>query len=165
MSGRAQVAIGLGTTLVGLGLMAGAATIPSEVGYTGIGSNFLPWGVGIGLALAGALLTKESLTGGFRRREAPSGSDRAHWRGFAWVSAGLLLNAGLITHIGFVLSCALCFAMAVHGLRGAAGDAPGGLRPWAGSLAIGAAIAAPVFWMFTQLLSIQLPSLTSTGWL
>ena len=32
-------------------------------------------------------------------------------------------------------------------------------------LAIGAAIAAPVYWMFTKLLAINLPGLTSTGWL
>jgi putative tricarboxylic transport membrane protein len=31
-------------------------------------------------------------------------------------------------------------------------------------LLIGAAIAAPVYWMFTKLLAINLPGLTSTGW-
>ena len=81
------------------------------------------------------------------------------------MSAALLLNAVLITTIGFVLSCALCFALTVHGLRGAQGDASRGLRPWLTSLAIGIAIAAPGYWMFTKLLSIRLPGLTSTGWL
>ena len=31
--------------------------------------------------------------------------------------------------------------------------------------AIGFAIAAPVYWMFSQLLGINLPGLTSTGWI
>jgi putative tricarboxylic transport membrane protein len=30
---------------------------------------------------------------------------------------------------------------------------------------VGLAIAAPVFWMFTQFLAINLPGLTETGWL
>ena len=36
---------------------------------------------------------------------------------------------------------------------------------WLIDLAIGVAIAAPVFWMFTKLLAINLPGLTTTGWL
>ena len=40
-----------------------------------------------------------------------------------------------------------------------------GVRETATSAAIGFAIAAPVFWMFTQLLAINLPGITSTGWL
>jgi len=32
-------------------------------------------------------------------------------------------------------------------------------------VAVGALIAAPVFWMFTKLLAINLPGLTQTGWL
>jgi putative tricarboxylic transport membrane protein len=30
---------------------------------------------------------------------------------------------------------------------------------------IGFAIAAPVYWMFTKLLAINLPGLTATGWI
>ncbi len=88
-----------------------------------------------------------------------------HWRGFAWMSAGLLLNALLITHIGFILSCALCFACAAHGLRGAEQQAA---RGWAVTLRdalSGVAISAPVFWLFTQFLAISLPALTQSGWL
>jgi putative tricarboxylic transport membrane protein len=33
------------------------------------------------------------------------------------VSAGLLLNAALITTIGFIFSCTLCYLLAVQGLR------------------------------------------------
>ena len=36
---------------------------------------------------------------------------------------------------------------------------------WLRDVAIGLCIAAPVYWMFTQLLAINLPGLTSTGWL
>jgi hypothetical protein len=45
----------------------------------------------------------------------------------AWVSAGVLANAALITVIGFILSCTLCFMLAVRGLRLSEGKA--GRRP------------------------------------
>ena len=96
--------------------------------------------------------------------DAPSGSPRAHWPAFAWVSAGLLANAALITSIGFILSCTLCYLLAVQGLRRAAGQASTP-RTLAVDLVTGAAISAPVFWLFTQFLAINLPGLTRTGWL
>jgi putative tricarboxylic transport membrane protein len=78
----------------------------------------------------------------------------------------LLANAALITTIGFILSCALCYLLAVQGLRRAQGQArPGSPRAVAVDLATGLAIAAPVFWMFTQFLAINLPGLTGTGWI
>ena len=88
-----------------------------------------------------------------------------HWPGFAWVTAGILLNAALITTIGFILSCALCFVLAVRGFKSAEGRLDLSPRAWAIDAAIGFAIAAPVYWMFSQLLGINLPGLTSTGWI
>ena len=53
----------------------------------------------------------------------------------------------------------------MQGLRGAEGKA--NLQPaqLAKDALIGMAIAAPVYWMFTKFLAINLPGLTSTGWL
>jgi putative tricarboxylic transport membrane protein len=81
------------------------------------------------------------------------------------MSGGLLLNAALITRIGFVFSCALCFACAAHGLRQAQSGARQGLRSWLVDGLIGLLIAAPVYWMFTKFLAISLPGLTQSGWL
>lgn len=99
--------------------------------------------------------------------EAASGAERGDWSGFAWMSAGLLANAALITTIGFILSCTLCFALAVRGLRNAQKVGPNSfdVKQTVKDLLIGAAIAAPVYWMFTKLLAINLPGLTSTGWI
>jgi putative tricarboxylic transport membrane protein len=97
--------------------------------------------------------------------EEPSGAATGHWRGFAWVSVGILANAALITTIGFILSCALCFVLAVRGFKSAEGRLDLSPKAWLVDIGIGAAIAAPVYWMFTQLLAINLPGLTSTGWL
>jgi putative tricarboxylic transport membrane protein len=162
---RNQALVGAGTTLVGLGLMAGATQISSEAGYTGVGPNFLPWLVAVALTVCGVVLTIEAARGGFRDLEAPPGDERGYWPGFAWVSAGLLANAALITRVGFILSCALCFALAARGFRAAEGKPSFDPRGLGLDLLLGAAIAAPVYWMFTQLLAINLPGLTSTGWI
>ena len=160
-----QTLVGGLVTLTGLGLAFGALKIPGEAGYGGVGPNFLPWVVAISLIGCGALIVREALTGGFRAMEEPSGAEHAYWPAFAWVSAGLLANAALITTIGFILSCTLCYVLAVQGLRRASGQDAGHPRGMAIDVATGAAIAAPVFWSFTQFLGINLPGLTSTGWI
>jgi len=150
-------------------IAAGATMIPAEAGYGGVGPNFLPWVVGGGLVLCGALVIWEARSGGYRNMEEPGGAARGYWRGFAWMTAALLANAALITSIGFILSCTLCFVLAVRGLRNA--DHQDSPRPFLQpaqllrDALIGAAIAAPVYWMFTKLLAINLPGLTSSGWI
>ena len=160
-----QTAVGAGVLIVGALLGVGAVGISGEAGYGGVGPNFLPWLVAAFMLVCGALLLWEARSGGFRAMDEPEGAANGHWRGFAWVSAGLLANAALITTIGFILSCSLCFALAVRGFDSAEGKPPSGVRGWLMSAAIGIAIAAPVFWMFTKLLAINLPGLTSSGWL
>lgn len=161
----AQTLIGAGVVLVGLGLAGGALGISSSAGYGGVGPNFLPWLIALSLLVCGGFIVWEARSGGFRSMDEPSGAAQAYWPGFVWVSAGLLANAALITTIGFIFSCTLCFVLAVQGLRGAEGQASRSPAVWLKDVLIGLAIAAPVFWMFTQFLAINLPGLTSTGWL
>jgi putative tricarboxylic transport membrane protein len=162
-----QTWVGCGVLALGIIMAVGAAMIPAEAGYAGVGPNFLPSLVAFVLLVCGAWIIWEARGGGFRNMDAASGADRGDWPGFAWMSAGLLANAALITTIGFILSCTLCFALAVRGLRHAQTDAPNDLdgKQLVKDLLIGAAIAAPVYWMFTKLLAINLPGLTSTGWI
>ena len=157
--------MGVGTLAIGALFVAGALTIKSDSGYPGVGPNFLPWVVGLWLLLCGMLLVREARSGGFREMDEPSGAARGHWPGFVRVSAGILVNAALITTIGFILSCALCFVLAVRGFKSAEGRLNLSPKAWAIDFAIGFVIAAPTYWMFTQLLAINLPGLTSTGWL
>jgi putative tricarboxylic transport membrane protein len=159
-----QTLVGAGITLTGLGLAGGALRIPGEAGYGGVGPNFLPWVVSLVLFICGVLIVREARTGGFRDREEASGAERAWWPGVTWVSAGLLANAALITTIGFILSCTLCYLLAVQGLRRAQGQAIVA-RTLAVDAVTGLAISAPVFWTFTQFLAINLPGLTASGWI
>ncbi|MDW5443175.1 tripartite tricarboxylate transporter TctB family protein [Polaromonas sp. SM01] len=162
---RSQTLVGGGVVLLGLGLAFGAISIPSAAGYAGVGPNFLPWVVSLALLVCGGFLVWEASSGGFREMEPASEGVQAYWPGFVWVSAGLLANAALITSIGFILSCTLCFVLAVQGLRGAEGHAGVDPKIWLKNVVIGLLISAPVYWAFTQFLAINLPGLTSTGWL
>jgi putative tricarboxylic transport membrane protein len=160
-----QVAVGAAIVLAGAGLAVGALGIPGDAGYGGVGPNFLPWLVAAGLVACGILILREALTGGFRLLEQPDHAG-SFWPGAAMVSAGLLANAALITTLGFVVSCALCYTLAVQGLRRAEGQARvSNVRALAIDAGSGIAISAPVYWMFTKFLAINLPGLTSSGWL
>ena len=160
-----QALVGAGVVLVAAGLAWGAAGIPAQAGYAGVGPNFLPWVVTVALAWCGTLLLAQALKGGYRDVEEPTGADRADWAAMAWVSAGVLANASLITVIGFILSCTLCFMLAVRGLRQSEGKPAGGLLRTVQDFATGFLIAAPAFWLFTKVLAINLPGITGSGWL
>ena len=162
-----QTWIGVGLLVAGGVMGAGAVGISGEAGYGGVGPNFLPWVVSLALLVCGAAALWQARTGGFRHADEPSGAQSGDWHSFAWVSAGLLLNAAAITSLGFILSCTLCFALAVHGLRRAAHEDAGGFKARVAlkDCALGLAICAPVYWTFSKLLGINLPGLTSTGWL
>ncbi len=167
-----QTAVGVGVLLIAVGLAVGAVSIPSAAGYAGVGPNFLPWLVAVALAVCGGFLVYEARTGGFRQKgdeaDGETGKESAahqpNWSGFAWMSAGLLLNALLITTIGFIFSCTLCFVLAAQGLR-RSGLADASPATWGKDILTGLCISAPVFWLFTQFLAINLPGLTGTGWL
>ena len=77
----------------------------------------------------------------------------------------MVANAALITTVGFILSCTLCFMLAVRGLRASEGKPQGGTRGLVTDFVTGFLIAGPAFWLFTKVLAINLPGLTATGWI
>ena len=165
-SSNMQALVGGAVVLVAAGMAWGASHIPGDAGYGGVGPAFVPWMCAVVLAVCGAWLIWEAKTGGYRHAGDPGGSRTLDVGPFVWVSAGMLLNAGLIEHLGFILSCGLCYVLAVQGLRRAAGQqhtlsGKGLLK----DALVGLAISGPVYWAFTQFLAINLPGLTETGWL
>lgn len=165
-SHRWQALVGAAVVLVAAGMAWGASHVPGDAGYGGVGPAFFPWMCAAVLAICGLWLIWEAQTGGYRHAGSGGGADSADIGAFVWVSAGMLLNAGLIEHLGFILSCALCYVLAVQGLRRAAKQTStlSGQALLKDAL-VGLAIAAPVYWSFTQFLAINLPGLTETGWL
>jgi putative tricarboxylic transport membrane protein len=162
---RHQTIIGIGALVLGALMAWGASAISSDAGYAGVGPNFLPWVVSVVLLVCGSFLIWEARSGGWREMEEPSGAAQGDWTALAWVAAGVAANAALLTTIGFILSCTLCFMLAVRGLRGSEGKPHGGARGLVIDFVTGFLIAAPSFWLFTKLLGINLPGLTGTGWL
>ena len=162
---RHQTFIGVCALLLGALMAVGAWSIPSTAGYAGVGPNFLPWLVAVVLMVCGVWLVAHARSGGWRELEAPSGAAQGDWPALAWVAAGVVANAAFITTIGFILSCTLCFMLAVRGLRSAEGKAHGGGRGLVMDFVTGFLIAAPAFWLFTKLLAINLPGLTASGWI
>jgi putative tricarboxylic transport membrane protein len=160
-----QTLIGAGALLIGAAMAWGASAIPSQAGYGGVGPNFLPWLVAIVLMVCGGWLVFEARTGGWRATEPPPGAARGDWASLAWVAAGIVAAAALLTTLGFILACTLCFMLAVRGLRAAEGKGHGGAKGLVLDFVTGFLIAAPAFWLFTLVLGINLPNLTATGWL
>jgi putative tricarboxylic transport membrane protein len=107
----------------------------------------------------------QAFDGGYRHREAPSGAARGDWPPLLWVAAGVLANAALITTVGFILACTACFMLAVRGLRLSEGKTGGGAKRLVLDFVTGFLIAGPAYWLFTKVLSINLPGLTGTGWI
>lgn len=160
-----QLAVAVGALIVAAVLAFGATDISSDSGYAGVGPNFMPWVISVALALCGLTLLWEVWKGGYRNMPEPSGAARGDWRSLAWVSAGVLLNASLITTIGFILSCSLCFVLAVRGLRASEGKPAGNVQQTVKDAVIGIVISAPVFWLFTKVLAVNLPGITASGWI
>jgi putative tricarboxylic transport membrane protein len=162
MKNKGFVAIGTGVLVLSALLAAGATQISGQAGYAGAGPNFLPWVVSAVMALMGIGLIVSAQRADDELVATPDHPPR--WQAMAWVSAGLLLNAVLLEYIGFIPSCAVLFALAARGFRIGEDQHPT-LVMAARDLGLGALISAPVFWLFTKLLGVNLPSLLPGGWI
>lgn len=167
MPRTAQKLVGAATVLLAALIGAGATQLPGAEAYSGVGSNFLPALVAVVLLVCGVLLLKEAFSGGgfAKLPDDLTSLPPPNWRGMAWLSAGLLVNAATITTVGFIPSCTVLFVLAARGFRVSMGAGKAPLREVLRDTAIGAAISAPVYWLFTKLLGLNLPGLTGTGWL
>ena len=155
MSKAWQIGIALVVLALGAAYAIGAQEFPGETGYAGISARFFPGLVATFLLIVGALLLWQSLTGGLRNFTDDLAEVVADYRGGLWVSAGILLHAVLINHIGFVLAATVLFTCAARGF---------GSTKWWRDILIGVALVLPVFWLFTQLLDVSLPQLLN-GWI
>lgn len=172
---KGQLLVGGGALALAAVLATGASQIGGDAGYAGIGPGFLPWLVSGAIALCGVLLMVEAVRPPapvpalvppvvVTAEEATPPPTNGDLGSMAWISAGLLLNAALINRLGFIFSCALLFMLAARGFRRSMGQSIGPVR-LVRDAAIGLAISAPVYWMFTKGLGLNLPGLTRTGWL
>ena len=150
-----QSCIALAVLALGITYAIGATGFPSETGYAGISARFFPGLVATFLIVVGLLLLYQTLTGGLRNFTDELAERAANYRGGLWVSAGILLHAALINHLGFVLAATILFTCVARGY--------GSTKWWRDALT-GALLVLPVFWLFTQVLEVNLPHLIN-DWL
>lgn len=161
-----QTGIGAAVLLMALWIAFATWRIPSVAYAAAKGGALVPGICAVALAICGCWLIWEARNGGWRNVGAASSLSGAQITPWVWVSAGLLSNVLWIGQIGFVLSCALCYLLAVQGLRRASRDAnPLGAKSLLQDVGLGCALSLLVMLMFTRVLGIRLPALTSTGWL
>lgn len=149
-----QLGLGLAMFVLAVLLAVGAAGFPVDKGYSILGPQVFPFVVAAFVGITAVMLCWQALTGGFRNMgsDRPAAPTRSRIASAAWVSAGILVVAALINHLGFVLSAAVLFACAARGF---------GSRSPVRDLAIGVGLTLPVFWLFTQGLGLTLPPLVN----
>jgi putative tricarboxylic transport membrane protein len=145
-----QIGIALFILALALVFGIGAIRLPSEPGYAGIGSRFVPTAVAVCLAVAGLLLLSQALRGGFRNFVNTTAVLTADYRAVLWVSAGVLSMASLIERAGFVVGAAVLFVCTARGF---------GSQRFFRDAMIGIALVLPVYWLFGQVLDVSLPKL------
>jgi putative tricarboxylic transport membrane protein len=150
-----QIGIALFVIALAIVLFIGATQLPSEGGYAGIGSSFVPYVISGFLALVGAGLMWHSLSGGYRNFTDSLATVNPDVRSGLWVTAGIFAMAALIAKAGFVIAATALFVCVARAF---------GSRLWWRDALIGAAIVFPVFWLFTLVLDVNLPRLIN-DWL
>ena len=146
----AETALSLGVVVLGIGVAAVTATLPSEGGYAGIGPNFIPAVVGAGIIALGVWLAAEAFTGGWR--DTPEHAGTFAPVPFLWVSAGLFAHMALIGGAGFIVAGTVLFACVARGF---------GSRRIARDLAVALVFTLGIYLFFVKLLNVGLPA----GWL
>lgn len=142
--------LGLAVTLA-----VGAMLLPTDRGYSVVGTHIFPLAVALLVAVVGIGLAWQASTGGLRMLEtAPVEEDaplmRARLTAVMWVSGGLLVDAFLIDHIGFVFASTILFTAVARGF---------GSTSWKKNAAIGFALTWPIYVGFSKGLGLSLPGL------
>ena len=142
----------IGETIIALGVLVLAVaifwqtlTIPVSPIYAKVGPTVMPMITAAGLALLGAMLMYEALTGGWRTEEEKNVTpDRP---ALLWITAGLVLNVLLIGNAGFTVASVVLFVCVARGF---------GSKAIVRDAGIGAAFALVAYFGFAQSLGINI---------
>ena len=145
---RGDLAIGIGIVLLALVLGWQASVIPGSASYAQVGADVFPWIVAGMLFVLGAFLTASALRGGWSHtiEDAPQSTNM---RAVGWVVLGLVVNAGAIEIIGFILASTAMFALIARGF---------GSRRLLRDAAIGFALALVSYVGFDRVLGYKIGS-------
>jgi len=155
-----QAGIGYAVALAALALGWATWQLPASDATDG-GARLVPGLCAAALLLCGACLVWEARQGGWRSMPAKPTEGTVNWRAGVWVSAGLLLAALVVRYSGFVLAAALCYVLALQGLR-LAQQPKLQLQLQGKRLLVdvitGLAVAGVVYALMTHVLGVALPA-------
>jgi putative tricarboxylic transport membrane protein len=143
-----ELAISLGLVALGSFVIYETQNIAETQGYAQIGPRLFPYLIGVGLALCGAVLGWEALSGGWRHVPLDDAHQEPDWMAFAIISAGVILHMVIIGWAGFILASILLFVLVARGF--------GSRKPVRDAI-IATILAFVVFFLFTKGLGLTLP--------
>ena len=147
---KGQIAVSVGTLLLGVLILVGAQDLPAGGGYAQVGPGVVPRVVGGVIVFLGAMLLREALTGGFRGVDEEAEVHLPmNWAAFAWITVGIILYGLLVERAGFLIASTLLFVLVARGFDS---------RRWVPNALIGLAVAAFIFTVFNYGLGLQLPA-------
>jgi len=140
-----ETVIAIGVLVLAIVIFWQTLTIPVSPIYAKVGPTVMPMITAAGLALLGAMLMYEALTGGWRTEEEKNVTpDRT---ALLWITAGLVLNVLLIGNAGFTIASIVLFVCVARGF---------GSKAILRDAAIGAAFALVAYFGFAQSLGINI---------
>lgn len=139
--------------LLALFFWAGLFWIESQSGYAGISTRTVPLLVAVGLTVCGMLMLFWPQSVLQKAEEAVDGQQPQVGR-LLWLIAGLLLTMLLIGSIGFPLASVILMVCVARGYQST--------RPLRDAI-VSFCITLPLWFIFTKLLSINLPLLPMAG--
>jgi len=138
--------------LIGFGLLAYAGMalwqvrqIPVSPLYAKVGPTLFPYLAVAGMAGLAVLLLVQAARGGWQPAEEQA--VRLDWSALGWIAAGLVLNAALISFVGFTLASTVMFTLIAFGF---------GSRQPLRDAGIGLALALVAYLGFAKLLGVNI---------
>jgi putative tricarboxylic transport membrane protein len=144
-----ELAISFALIALGSFVVYGTQSIAETQGYAQIGPRLFPYIIGVGMALCGAVLGWQALSGGWRNVPLDQeGHDAPDWIAFTIVSAGIVLHMVVIGWAGFIIASTLLFVLIARGFNS---------RRLVRDAVVGVLLAVAVFFIFTAGLGLSLP--------
>jgi putative tricarboxylic transport membrane protein len=147
---RAQLAVAVGATAIGVAVLWGSYFLPAGGGYAQVGPGVVPAIVGAVMIVLGIALVREALTGGFRGVDEEAELKLPmDWPAFAWVTGGIFAYALLVERLGFIIASIALFVLVARSFSS---------KRWVLNGVVGLLLASGIFAIFNYGLGLTLPA-------
>ena len=143
---KAGYAVGLGLLVLAGIIWFDTARMQVPPNYSAYGPQIFPYLSIVALVGVAVFLLWQTWAG--RPDAVKPESDESDWTGVIAISAGLLSQAVLIEHLGFIISAAILFFLVAWGFRS---------RKYLRDAIVAIVLSLVTYLVFTRLLDLQLP--------